>query len=547
MTPIKQAVQQSMKQLVKFNGQPQKRVVSTSLRKDQGVGALQMEAELVDSPIRQCPFRMSPSNETDAVDVPDTREVSSVQPFNKIPGPKGLPIVGTLLDYLQKDGPKFNKMFEVQRQRSIQYGDVYFEKIADFESVVISSPHEYNRLVRAEGKYPIRREMAPMSFYNKLKGYALGIVNAQGEEWYRLRTVVSKKMLKLSEVSSISGEVGQVADDFVHRLSYVRDSLGEVPALEQEIFKWAMESIGVFLFDERIGCLGDQPTPKAMSFIENLAGFFRTLQALMYSVPLYQIWPTKTWKQFEKFSDNVMELGKFFINKKIESIRENKDSKSSLVSYLVNNGTLSDKEINGMVTEVLSAAVETTSSATVWSLYNLAKNPRVQEDLFHQITEAKSKNGGSLSAEEMGKLPLVKAVLKETLRMYPISYTSSRYISDDIELGGYKIPAGTHVQANLYGMFNNPEYFPEPKKFMPERWVKDNKMDQAVKSAAQLVWGHGNRMCLGRRLAEQEIHMTLSKIVESFQLSYHGDDVEPTLNTTMMPDRPVKIKFTPRV
>lgn len=78
----------------------------------------------------------------------------------------------------------------------------------------------------------------------------------------------------------------------------------------------------------------------------------------------------------------------------------------------------------------------------VWCLYNLAKNPQVQEKIYAEINEAKAANNGSISAEELSRLPLVKAVVKETLRLYPITYATSRNIQEDIELLGYRIPAG---------------------------------------------------------------------------------------------------------
>ena len=66
-------------------------------------------------------------------------------------------------------------------------------------------------------------------------------MSSQGEEWYKQRTVVSKKMLKLNEVASFAPEMAQVADDFVTRLDAVRDAESEVPHLDKELFKWAME------------------------------------------------------------------------------------------------------------------------------------------------------------------------------------------------------------------------------------------------------------------------------------------------------------------
>ncbi|XP_035825683.1 cytochrome P450 10, partial [Aplysia californica] len=341
------------------------------------------------------------------------------------------------------------------------------------------------------------------------------LIRSQGEEWYKQRTVVSKKMLKLGEVSNFSTEMGEVSDDFVSRLGKIRDVNGEVPKLERELFKWAMESIGTFIFEERIGCLGDQPSSMAQSFIENMEGFFKTLQPLLYNLPFYKLWKTQLWQEFESYSDNIMEIGHHMV----EKVR----------LYWV------------------FAVIIYTSTATTWCLYLLAKHPEVQERLLSEINAAADKNG-DVAADVLCRLPLVKGVVKETLRMYPITYSTSRNMTEDTEIGGYNVPAGTHVQANLYGMYHDPALFPEPESFRPERWLRENSgdMDPTVKAMSNLVWGHGARMCIGRRVAEQEMHITLSKIVQKFKLSYEHDDVEPVLNTMMTPDRPLRVKLTPR-
>ncbi|RUS78676.1 hypothetical protein EGW08_013564 [Elysia chlorotica] len=521
------------------------RVVSTSPRKDQSAVALSFEDAVA---AKTCPFRKTLEPYTGA---PAREEIATepvgVQPFSSVPGPQGLPFVGTLFQYFKKDGPKFSKLFEVQKQRSEEFGPIYFEQLGNFRTVVVSSPWEYNKLIRAEGKFPNRKPMDPISHYRLERGMGLGLVTAQGEEWYKQRSVVSKKMLKLSEVASFAGEMGQVADDFVSRLETVRDGDSEVQNLDKELFKWAMESIGTFLFEERLGCLGKQPTSVTQSFIENLEGFFKALQPLLYNLPFYKLFPTKMYKTFEGHSDKLFEIGHGLVEKKMAEMENNKGSKSEFLQYLMNDGNMNSQEVASVAVEMLTGAVETVTSATTWCLYTLAKNPRAQQKMYQEICEAKAQAGGQLSAEQIAKMPYVKAVVKETLRKYPITYSTSRYIDSDLEIAGYQIPAGSHVQANLYGMYHNADLFYQPEEFIPERWLKSGpQMDPVVKSLSQLVWGHGARMCIGRRIAEQEMHLALTKIVEKFSLSYHHDDVEPVLNTVMTPDRPVRICFTPR-
>jgi cytochrome P450 len=61
-------------------------------------------------------------------------------------------------------------------------------------------------------------------------------------------------------------------------------------------------------------------------------------------------------------------------------------------------------------------------------------------------------------------------------------------------------------------MFHDEKLFPENDKFKPERWLRENKMDTQLKSLSNLIWGHGARMCIGRRFAEQEMHIVLTKV-----------------------------------
>lgn len=54
-----------------------------------------------------------------------------------------------------------------------------------------------------------------------------------------------------------------------------------------------------------------------------------------------------------------------------------------------------------------------------------------------------------------------------------------------------------HIQCNLYGVYRDSQYFPDPETFKPERWLKENQMDKDKKALSNLVWGHGARMCIG--------------------------------------------------
>ncbi|XP_076441430.1 cytochrome P450 10-like [Babylonia areolata] len=528
------------------NGQ---RAVSTSARVE---NSLSID---LDVNVKQCPFRATMGSLTlgrgEEVPVPvpvpqASQEKPAVQPFEAVPGPKGLPIVGTLLDYFKKDGLKFSKMFEAYQARALQFGAVYKEQLGPIELVVISDPAEYAKVMRAEGKFPNRREMEPMVYYRQQRGLDLGLVNSQGEEWHRQRTAVSKHMLRLQAVGEFCRPMDDVAQQFCRRLEDVRDRQGQVQGLEKEIFKWAMESIGTFLFEERIGCLESNPSQQAQSFIHHLRSYFQLMQPLLYNLPIYKLFPTRAWQQYQFHSDQVMKIGQTFVDKKVEALKQGEaGNTSAFLSELIANQNLSSKDVTGITVDLLMAAVETTSTVTTWCLYSLAQNPQAQRRLLAEVNSVVP-DGGEITPDHLAQMPYLKAVVKETFRIYPITYATSRILPNDIEVAGYNIPAGSHVQANLFGMFRDAELFPEPDKFQPSRWLREGNMDPKLKSLSNLVWGHGARMCIGRRVAEQEIHLLLAKAVQRFQLSYEHEDVQPVLNTVMTPDRPVRITFTPR-
>lgn len=532
-----------------------RRMVCTTPTKAHNVTATNVVMDTV--PASTCPFRtamksmdeaMRPGHR-DEVTPPSTK--SELKHFDDIPGPKGLPIVGTLFDYMKKDGFKFAKMFEAYQQRALDHGPIYKEQIATIKTVVISDPEEYSKVIRAEGRYPQRREMEPMAYYRQQKGIDLGLVNDQGENWHKLRTVTAPKMLKLKEALQFCEPMNEVANDFVHHLTQTRDSQDEIVGLEKELFKWAFESIGTFLFEERVGCFAD-PTPgKAQEFLYHLQEYFKYLQPLMYNVPIYKLYRTKLWKTFEHHADKCFELGKYFIDKKAAELAAKEQSGEvdtenvSFLTYMLSQKTLTSSEALSTSVDLLQAATETTSNAMLWTLYCLAENPAAQEAMYQ---ESKSVLGdeSQITKHNIAKLQYVKAVVKETFRRYPITWATSRILQEELEVAGYRLPAGTHVQANLFGMFRDETLFPDNSSFKPERWLRSSDMDTTQKSMSNLIWGHGARMCIGRRFAEQEMHIALTKIVQNFRLEYHHEPIEPTLNTVMTPDRPVILKFIPR-
>ncbi|KAI0213552.1 Cytochrome P450 10, partial [Lamellibrachia satsuma] len=194
----------------------------------------------------------------------------------------------------------------------------------------------------------------------------------------------------------------------------------------------------------------------------------------------------------------------------------------------------------------------------LWALYCLAMNPEAQDALHAEVAQMMKDNA---PPNLNNNVQYLKACIKETLRLFPVTFATSRFIPEGLELGGYEVPAGSHVQASVYGMGRDPAYFPEPLRYLPDRWLRegnDDELDKKRHLIVTLAFGHGARMCIGLLyssiavIMEVPYHIVVivqlyqAMLIQNFHFEYVGAPPEPVLNTVMTPDRPLQFIATPR-
>ena len=115
---------------------------------------------------------------------------------------------------------------------------------------------------------------------------------------------------------------------------------------------------------------------------------------------------------------------------------------------------------------------------------------------------------------------------RPTDRLYPVAPFLTRVLDQDITLNGYKIPSGKMIVMSLYTTGRDEKYFPSASQFKPERWVrkKDGGSHEVINSYANIPFGLGVRSCIGRRVAEVQMQLLLSRVSE-FAM-YHESESE---------------------
>jgi cytochrome P450 family 135 len=203
-----------------------------------------------------------------------------------------------------------------------------------------------------------------------------------------------------------------------------------------------------------------------------------------------------------------------------EDLAERDDVLSLLVAARHEDGSpMSDAEIRDELLTLLVAGHETTATALSWAMERLVRHPEKLERLRDEV--------------EAGEDAYLTATIQETLRLRPVIVIVIRKLTEPVELGGYELPAGASVTPCIHLIHRDPQIYPEPERFLPERFL-----DEPPGTYTWIPFGGGVRRCLGAAFAQFEMQVVLRELVRRREIA----------PATPAPERPYRraITETPR-
>ena len=174
--------------------------------------------------------------------------------------------------------------------------------------------------------------------------------------------------------------------------------------------------------------------------------------------------------------------------------------------------SLSDEELIGQTNFLFDASYETTSNSLSWTFFLLSQHPKIMSDLYDELE--KTLGGNPPSMDQMNQLPVLDRVIKESMRLLAPPVYSYRVTSEATEIGPYAIRKGSTVAFSHYITHHLSELFPEPEKFLPERWRTLNPSPYAY-----LPFGAGAHMCLGMSFAMMTMRIVLAMTLQRYRLT----------------------------
>lgn len=232
----------------------------------------------------------------------------------------------------------------------------------------------------------------------------------------------------------------------------------------------------------------------------------------------------------------------------IRSRREAPEAHDDLLSMLLSaceeetGRGMSDEQLRDEVMTIFVAGHETTANAMCWLMYLISQHPEIEAKI---IAEVEAHDQNSLFFQNLSAFPYVRQVIEESLRIYPTIWSIGRRCTQEDELGGYSIPVGMNVVVPIFHFHWSERFWPEPKRFDPERFAPGRRPDP--ESMTYFPFGAGPRSCIGNHFALQELTLLTVLLYRHFHFQLEpGFSVEMDPLITLRPKHGMRMVVTPR-
>lgn len=200
---------------------------------------------------------------------------------------------------------------------------------------------------------------------------------------------------------------------------------------------------------------------------------------------------------------------------------------------------MTDEQIRDEILTIFLAGYETVATALTWTWYLLAQNPEAEARLHAEIDRVLG--GRAPTVEDLPQLKYVEMVLAEAMRLYPPAWAMGRQAVEEVELGPYRLPAGSYIFFSQYLIQRSPRFWPEPLCFRPERFAAD-KMRAARARFEYFPFGAGARQCIGEGFAWMEGVLVLATLAQKWRLRLiEGQSITMQPKITLRPSPEIRM------
>ncbi|ESO98348.1 hypothetical protein LOTGIDRAFT_231412 [Lottia gigantea] len=434
------------------------------------------------------------------------------------PGPRGLPLVGSLLTIMGSKIPMYKFMFNLKKE----YGQIVTVQLGPVKMIVLNGPDVVKETLIKKGRDTSGR-MKTHSIRVLSDNFKSIVASDATPTWKIQRKLALQGMRQYLSGKNLEEKLFESTTKVIQLM---KQKVGEPTDITKYMSLVVFNMLHGVCFSKRF----DLEDELFIKLLNNLDKFGEEISTgvLEDIVPLLKYWPTKRFQRIIHYHHSNVN----FIRSEFEAHKENfsEGNLKDVTDFLIharNQEALEDPTIKTLITDehlvhtisdVFGAGVDTSRQSLTWTIYLLVENPRVQKAAQDEIDNVLSVDQQP-TLRDRERLPYTEAVLHESLRMHsPAPMGVPHCTTADITIGGYDIPKGSTLFTNFWALQMDPEVWGDPEVFRPERFLdEDGKL--APKNASWMPFSAGRRNCLGETIARPELHLILTLLLRNFSFS----------------------------
>ncbi len=433
------------------------------------------------------------------------------------PGPRGLPLVGSVLD-LARD--PIGSLVEWHRA----FGDRVEIRLGPYRFWLLNDPEDVRHVLEDNHanypKSPNYRELELL--------LGKGLLTSDGAFWLRQRKLVQPAFHPRQDELSFASMLPAIEAVLAGWESGGEATFDVAP----DMMRLALGAVSRALFGRDLG-------GEASGLAAALAVLTRDVEARWVSIVRWpRVLPTPGNLRARRAAAVVDAL----VNGLIAERRSRGDPGDDLLGALLrarDEGTsegMTDRQVRDEVVTLLLAGHETTAVTLTWTLWLLALHPEVSRPLAAEVASLPER----VSVEDVRRLKWPALVVQESLRLYPPAWWIEREAKGVDELHGYRVEPGTIMILAPYTLHRHPRYWERPHEFDPERFLPERS--EGRPRFAYYPFGAGPRICIGSRFALLEAQLALALIFRRWRFEVDVDhQVEPVSLVTLKPKNGIRL------
>ncbi|XVE50809.1 hypothetical protein DITRI_Ditri01bG0193100 [Diplodiscus trichospermus] len=425
------------------------------------------------------------------------------------PGPWKLPLIGNL-HQLASSMPH-----HTLRDLAKKYGDLMHLQLGEVPTIVVSSAEIAKELMKTNDIFFSQRPYVLAADILAYNCKAI-IFTPYGNYWRQMRKICTMELLSPNRVQSFQSIREEEVSDLV---KFIALNEGSPINLSEKIFSLSYGITAMSAFGKK--SKGQEEFIRLMAeAVKLLAGFcladMYPSSEVLKKISRMRIKLERLHQASDMILENIVNEHKEKRNKMTEA------AEGDLVDVLLKLQEQGDLEIpltndyiKAVIQDMFAAGSETSATTIEWAMSELLKNPELIKRAQNEVRGVFGENG-KVNEEMIHKLKLLRAIVKETLRLHPPApLLIPRECSENCVINGYDIPAKTKVLINAWAIQSDPRYWKDAEEFYPERFL-NNLVDFRGINFEYIPFGAGRRICPGISFGLPIVELTLANLLYHF-------------------------------